>query len=118
MLGPEDGTMGLNSFLRRVQDARRNAGWRIRWIAWQEPGKPEIYKGNRTSMVFFVTGLLLFIGSVPVGTNCMHRFRWYGDATMPVIIGCMVLGLAVVRGNPTHSLGTPEGLGAGGSSMH
>jgi hypothetical protein len=34
--------MRIQKNLRVVQDRLRNAGWRIQWIPWQEPDKPEV----------------------------------------------------------------------------
>ena len=45
--------------LRNMQDRLRNAGWRIQWIPWWEPDKPEfVNQKNPLSLI----GIVIFIG--------------------------------------------------------
>jgi hypothetical protein len=54
----------IENRLRDYQDNIRDAGWRIKWIPWQKPGRPE-YVYN-TPLTFFTGfgGAGLFIGAI------------------------------------------------------
>ena len=50
--------------LRKFQDNQRDVGWRIKWIPWQEPGKPEyVYNTSLTTALAFC-GMAMFIVSL------------------------------------------------------
>ena len=52
--------MNIQKRLREMQDRMRNAGWRIQWIPWQEPDKPEVNNSKPIALI----GVLVFIGSI------------------------------------------------------
>jgi hypothetical protein len=62
--------MKIQKTLRDVQDRMRNAGWRIQWIPWQEPDKPEVINSKNPlaliGAVIFVTSL--FLGGQRLGS--------------------------------------------------
>jgi len=50
--------------LREFQDTQRDAGWRIKWIPWQEPGRPEyVYNTPLTTLMAFC-GVAMFVISL------------------------------------------------------
>jgi hypothetical protein len=63
--------MGIEQNLRNLQDNLRNQGWRIQWIPWQEPGKPEYFYNTK------LTGFLGFVclGCFLGGIVWMYQFR-------------------------------------------
>ena len=75
--------------LRTIQDRLRNAGWRIQWIPWWEPDKPEIIK-PKNPLAFI--GIVIFLGAI-------FRFPWsYFDAPLSVKqqIALIVSGLVII----------------------
>jgi hypothetical protein len=75
--------MGIQQELRNMQDNLRNAGWRIQWIPWQDPGKPEVIKPNNPLPLL---GILMFIGGIALAVE--KEPVWFG-------IGVSISGLAV-----------------------
>ena len=53
--------MGIQNSLRNVQDRVRNAGWRIPWIPWQEPGKPEYVYNTPVTLITGFGGVAVFL---------------------------------------------------------
>jgi hypothetical protein len=53
--------MGIQQRLREIQDRARNAGWRIQWIPWQEPGKPEYVYNTPLTTALGLGGAGLFL---------------------------------------------------------
>lgn len=51
--------MAFQKRLRNMQDRLRNAGWRIQWIPWWEPDKPEVI--NQKNPISLI-GIVIFIG--------------------------------------------------------
>ena len=51
--------MNIQKELRNLQNQCRNAGWRIQWIPWQEPGKPEVIH-NPAGLI----GAVIFVGII------------------------------------------------------
>lgn len=75
--------MGVQQKLRDVQDNLRNAGWRIQWIPWQEPGKPEVIKPNNPLPLL---GIVMFIGGIALAV---------GNETVWLGIGVAITGLTI-----------------------
>ena len=75
--------------LRNMQDRLRNAGWRIQWIPWWDPDKPEIIKQKNPLALIGVALFLLAIFG--------NQFSYFG-VTLSVnqIITIAVSGLAIV----------------------
>lgn len=55
--------MAFQKTLRDLQDRVRNAGWRIQWIPWQGPGKPEYVYNTPLTLVTGFGGAALFLGA-------------------------------------------------------
>lgn len=78
--------MRIEHKLRKLQDALRNAGWRIRHIPWQPDGKPEYFvPRDPVTKVLLVLGLVCFLGGIPLN-----------QVSIPLGIGTMLLGLAAL----------------------
>jgi hypothetical protein len=74
--------------LRNIQDRLRNSGWRIQWIPWWEPDKPEI-KNPKNPLA--LTGVALFLGAI-----FWNQFSYFGlTLSVKQIIAIAVLGLAI-----------------------
>lgn len=56
--------MSLSRKLRNVQDRARNHGWRIQWIPWQEPGKPEFIYNTKLTLLTGFGGAAMFLGGI------------------------------------------------------
>lgn len=52
----------IQQILRSVQDQNRDAGWRIPWIPWQTPGKPEYVYNTPLTITVQLVGIALFLG--------------------------------------------------------
>ncbi|HBA60042.1 MAG TPA: hypothetical protein DCZ92_04330 [Elusimicrobia bacterium] len=55
--------MGITGSIRELQDGLRDAGWRIKWIAWQETGRPEYVFNTPLTLATGFGGAALFLGS-------------------------------------------------------
>ena len=56
--------MGIERNIRGLQDAARNSGWRIKWIPWQEQGKPEYVYNTQLTLLTGFGGALMFVGAI------------------------------------------------------
>jgi hypothetical protein len=82
--------MSLLGKIRKFQDWARNRGWRIKWISWQEPGKPEYFYNNWMTHILNLLGLGLFFGSI-------GYMLYRGSENQPVILIIVsVAGLALL----------------------
>jgi hypothetical protein len=75
--------------LRIIQDRLRNSGWRIQWIPWWEPGKPEIIKPKNPLVLI---GIVIFLGTI-------FGIPWsFFGVTLSAkqIIALMVSGLVII----------------------
>lgn len=52
----------IQQILRNVQDQNRDAGWRIPWIPWQTPGRPETVYNTPLTISVQLVGIALFLG--------------------------------------------------------
>ena len=74
--------------LRNMQDRLRNSGWRIQWIPWWEPDKPEIIK-PKNPLPFI--GIVIFIG-----VFFWNNYSFFGvTLTVVQIIAIAVSGLGI-----------------------
>jgi hypothetical protein len=53
----------IENKLRDYQDRLRDEGWRIKWIPWQESGRPEYVYNTPLTMLTGLGGAALFIGA-------------------------------------------------------
>lgn len=83
--------MGLGKRLRVLQDMSRNAGWRIQWIPWSEPDKPQMINNNSPLSLI---GILMFLGSI--GYLC-----WMGGGMVPIMVA--VVGLITTMSGIVHA---------------
>lgn len=58
--------------LRKMQEMARNAGWRIKWIPWQEPGKVEMVYNTPLTLVTGLGGAAVFIGAMVLAVYRVH----------------------------------------------
>jgi hypothetical protein len=56
--------MKIENSLRDYQDRLRDEGWRIKWIPWQEPGRPEYVYNTPLTLFTGLGGAALFTGAV------------------------------------------------------
>ena len=56
--------MKIENKLRNFQDQIRDAGWRIKWIPWQEQGRPEYVYNTPFTLITGLGGAALFIGAL------------------------------------------------------
>lgn len=75
--------------LRNMQDRLRNAGWRIQWIPWWEPDKPEIITQNNPLSLI---GIIVFIG-----VFFWNSYAFFGVTLTPSqMIAIAVSGLGLI----------------------
>lgn len=75
--------------LRNIQDNLRNSGWRIQWIPWWEPDKPEVISPKNP---FPVIGVAIFCG-----VFFWNNFSFFGlTLSVKHIIAIAILGLAII----------------------
>ena len=75
--------------LRKLQERRRNSGWRIQHIPWRPEGKRAYYHpGNTNTWLFALAGFAEFFGGIPLLSN--------NTVSTPVGIGIMIAGLALL----------------------
>jgi len=55
--------MTFQNRVRDLQDRARNANWRIQWIPWQEPGRPEYVYNTPLTLATGFGGATLFLGA-------------------------------------------------------
>jgi hypothetical protein len=71
-----------------MQDRLRNAGWRIQWIPWWEPDKPEII--NQKNPLSFI-GVVIFIG-----VFFWNNYSFFGvTLSVSQVIAIAVSGLVI-----------------------
>ena len=56
--------MKIENRLRDYQDKIRDEGWRIKWIPWQESGRPEYVYNTPLTKFTGLGGAALFVGAV------------------------------------------------------
>ena len=80
--------MDAQKKIRKMQDRLRNAGWRIQWIPWWEPDKPEIKNAKNPLPLL---GIVIFIG-----VFFWNNYTFFGvRLTISQIIAIAVFGLGI-----------------------
>jgi hypothetical protein len=81
--------MNIQKKLRHIQDNYRNAGWRIQWIPWWEPEKPEVIRPKNPLPLI---GVALFLGAIFWGQRPIFGISLSVYQTIAVLIA----GLAII----------------------
>jgi len=91
--------MALQKTLRDLQDRARNTGWRIHWIPWQAPGKPEYVYNTPLTLVTGFGGAALFLGAASHVFFPIFRSSGNSDPSpeeIYLIVFLAVCGLAII----------------------
>jgi hypothetical protein len=98
--------MGIQQTLRNLQDRARNAGWRIQWIPWQEPGRPEYVYNTPLTLITGLGGAALFVGSIILIPLAMYRediVTLESEEELILLIGTGLAGLAIAIAGRIHA---------------